>query len=122
MPSKPTTRQLNYLRSLATRTGQTFTYPKTRQQASAAINRLKHTRPSSRSEVRIDGKPIADQIQAGPIDAARVREHLRPRQQLSVVALDARRLGRCERTCWQRPGPSIDRGRDGVARNERDRC
>jgi hypothetical protein len=75
MPSKPTTRQLNYLRSLATRTGQTFTYPKTRQQASAAINRLKHTRPSSRSEVRIDGKLIADQIQAGPIDAARVREH-----------------------------------------------
>ena len=34
MPSKPTTRQLSYLRSLATRTGQTFTYPKTRQQAS----------------------------------------------------------------------------------------
>ena len=34
MPYKPTTRQLSYLRSLANRTGQTFTYPKTRQQAS----------------------------------------------------------------------------------------
>ena len=75
MPSKPTTRQLNYLRSLATRTGQTFTYPKTRQQASEEIDRLKHTRPSSRSEVRIERKLIADQIAAGPIHAARVREH-----------------------------------------------
>ena len=75
MPSKPTTRQLSYLRSLANLTGQTFTYPKTRQQASAEINRLKHTRPSSRTEVRIDRKLIADQIAAGPVDAARVREH-----------------------------------------------
>ena len=75
MPSKPTTRQLNYLRSLTTRTGQTFTYPKTRQQASEEIDRLKHTRPSSRSEVQIERKLIADQIAAGPIDAARVREH-----------------------------------------------
>ena len=60
---------------MATRTGQTFTYPKTRQQASEEIDRLKHTRPSSRSEVRIERKLIADQIAAGPIDAARVREH-----------------------------------------------
>jgi hypothetical protein len=75
MPSKPTTRQLNYLRSLATRTGQTFTYPKTRQQASEEIDRLKHTRPSSRSEARIERKLIADQIAAGPIDAPRIREH-----------------------------------------------
>ena len=74
MPSKPTTRQLSYLRSLANRTGQTFTYPKTRQQASAEINRLKRTRPSSRTEVRIERKLIADQIAAGPVDAARVRE------------------------------------------------
>jgi hypothetical protein len=29
MPDKPTTRQLSYLRSLANRTGQTFTYPTT---------------------------------------------------------------------------------------------
>ena len=75
MPDKPTSRQLNYLRSLANRTGQTFTYPKTRQQASTEINRLKHTRPSSRTEVRIERKLIADQIAAGPVDAARVREN-----------------------------------------------
>lgn len=75
MPSKPTPRQLGYLRSLATRTGQTFVYPQTSQQASAEIDRLKHTRPSSRTEVRMERKLIADQIATGPADAARVREH-----------------------------------------------
>jgi hypothetical protein len=47
--SKPTSRQLSYLRSLAHRTGQTFTYPQTSQQASAEINRLKNAKPSSSS-------------------------------------------------------------------------
>jgi hypothetical protein len=75
MASKPTKPQLSYLRSLANQTGQTFAYPKTRQQASAEIARLKHTRPSSRTDVQIERKLIADQIAAGPDDAARVREH-----------------------------------------------
>ena len=82
MPSKPTTRQLSYLRSLANRTGQTFTYPKTRQQASAEIDRLKHTRPSSRTEVRIERKLIADQIAGRPgrrRPRTRARD-LRPRE------------------------------------------
>ena len=70
-----TPRQLSYLKSLANRAGQTFTYPKTAAQASAEINRLKNTRPSSRTERRVEHKLIADQIQAGPLDAARVREH-----------------------------------------------
>ena len=38
--SQPTSRQLQYLRSLAERTGQTFTYPQTGAQASAEIQRL----------------------------------------------------------------------------------
>jgi len=75
MAQKPTSRQLSYLRSLANRAGQTFTYPTTTAQASAEINRLKNTRPSSRTERRVERKLIADQIQAGPLDAARVREH-----------------------------------------------
>ncbi|MGB0094050.1 MAG: hypothetical protein WBP81_16150 [Solirubrobacteraceae bacterium] len=74
-PTKPTKPQLNYLRSLAERTGQTFTWPKTFNQASAEIDRLKHTRRSSRTEVRVERKLIADQIQAGPDDAAHVHEH-----------------------------------------------
>ena len=71
---KPSSRQLAYLKNLANRTGQTFTYPQTSRQASAEINRLKHARPSSRTERYVERKLIADQIATGPLDAARVRE------------------------------------------------
>jgi hypothetical protein len=71
---KPTSRQLTYLKSLADRTGQTFTYPQTSRQASAEINRLKHAKPSSRTERYVERKLIADQIATGPLDAARVRD------------------------------------------------
>jgi hypothetical protein len=71
---KPTRRQLAYLKALADRTGQTFTYPQTSQQASAEINRLKNAKPSSPTERYIERKLIADQIASGPIDSARVRE------------------------------------------------
>jgi hypothetical protein len=71
---KPTSRQLAYLKSLADRTGQTFSYPQTSQQASAEINRLKRTQPSSRTERYVERKLIADQIATGPLDAARVRD------------------------------------------------
>jgi len=72
--AQATPRQLSYLKSLANRAGQTFTYPKTAAQASAEINRLKHTRPSTQTERHIEHKLIADQIQAGPLDSARVRD------------------------------------------------
>ena len=71
---KPTSRQFAYLKNLANRTGQTFTYPQTRRQASAEINRLEHTQPSSRTERYVERKLIADQIATGPLDAARVRD------------------------------------------------
>ena len=38
---RPTAKQLGYLRALAERAGQTFAYPRTRQQASAEIRRLR---------------------------------------------------------------------------------
>jgi hypothetical protein len=72
--NRPTSRQLSYLKALAERTGQTFTYPQTRRQASDEINRLKHTRPSTHTERRVEHKLIADQIATGPLDAARVRD------------------------------------------------
>ena len=71
---KPTSRQLNYLKALAERTGQTFTYPGTMADASAEIKRLKQTQASSRTERHVERKVIADQIATGPLDAARVRE------------------------------------------------
>jgi hypothetical protein len=50
---KPTLKQINYLKVLATRTGTTFTYPKTASQASAEINRLQQmkSRGSSFAEL-----------------------------------------------------------------------
>ncbi len=43
-PQPPSARQLNYLRDLANRTGQTFAWPKTKTQASREVQRLKNTR------------------------------------------------------------------------------
>ena len=74
MANKPTPRQLRYLKSLAERTGQTFTYPHTFADAGREIDRLKGVRPESRAERRIERKDIADQLATGPVDSARVRE------------------------------------------------
>ena len=70
---RPTRRQLEYLRSLASRTGQTFAYPRTRGQASHEIQRLKRAQSSTRAERSIERKDIADSIARGPEDAATVR-------------------------------------------------
>ena len=63
--SKPTKPQLAYLRSLADRTGQTFTYPHTFDDASAEIDRLRRVAPQSPSERRYERKLIADQVATG---------------------------------------------------------
>lgn len=73
MANQPTPRQLRYLRSLAQRTGQTFTYPHTSAQASREIIRLKQARPSSHAELEIE-RQIADAVAVGEQDAARVRD------------------------------------------------
>jgi hypothetical protein len=49
-----TSRQLTYLKALAERTGQTFSWPSTRAQASAEIARLKRTPGSTRTECAIE--------------------------------------------------------------------
>jgi len=69
---RPTRRQLAYLRSLATRTGQTFAYPLTRREASREIQRLKQIQPSYIDNALID-REIADAIACGDADATRVR-------------------------------------------------
>jgi hypothetical protein len=53
-PKPPSARQLNYLKALANRTGQTFTYPRTSSDASREIQRLKKVRPSSRIELELE--------------------------------------------------------------------
>jgi hypothetical protein len=72
---RPTRRQLAYLRSLASRTGQTFAYPHTRGEASREIQRLEQAEPSTRAERSMERKDIADAIARGADDAAAVRLH-----------------------------------------------
>lgn len=73
MANKPTPRQLRYLKNLAERTGQTFTYPHTSAQASQEIDRLNQARPSSYADLQIE-REIADAVAVGEQDAARVRD------------------------------------------------
>jgi hypothetical protein len=58
-PKPPSARQLNYLKALAHRTGQTFTYPKTSTDASREIQRLKAVRPSSLIERELERHDLA---------------------------------------------------------------
>jgi hypothetical protein len=76
MPSKPpTSKQLAYLRTLAERTGRTFAWPRTSQEASAEIRKLGAAEPDTRLERRIEHDEVADAIAAGPADDAKVRRH-----------------------------------------------
>jgi len=70
--TRPSGKQLAYLRALAERTGQTFSYPRTRRQASTEIRRLRAEKPTTRVERRIERREIANAIADGPADAARV--------------------------------------------------
>ena len=72
--TKPTGKQLRYLRQLADRTGQTFTYPKTGRQASDEIKRLKAQTRSSHTERRRERHEIADASASGPKRGAAIRE------------------------------------------------
>jgi hypothetical protein len=71
---RPTARQLAYLKALAQRAGQTFTYPRTVSEASAEIARLRATRPDSAAERNSETKQTrADVQQFG--DDCTVRPH-----------------------------------------------
>ena len=59
---------------MADRTGQTFTYPHTFDEASAEIDRLKGVAPQSRRERRYERKLIADQVATGLNNTAFVRD------------------------------------------------
>lgn len=71
-PKPPSPRQLNYLKALAARTGQTFGWPQTSAQASREIQRLKNTRPSSNVERAIERLGDTSAIEAAQ-DAAAIQ-------------------------------------------------
>lgn len=54
----PTRKQLAFLRSLAQRTGTTFTYPRTRGQASREIGRLLAVPRSTQLDIRMDAASV----------------------------------------------------------------
>jgi hypothetical protein len=72
---KPTSRQLNCLKSLATRTGETFAYPQTRAQASTEIKRLLEAKPTSLGDRQRERSDLQRDLAERPGDAAAVREH-----------------------------------------------
>jgi hypothetical protein len=73
--TQPSAKQLTYLRALAKRTGQTFTTPRTSQDASVEIRRLKATPPESRVERTIERNEIAAAITGGRHDSTRVTQN-----------------------------------------------
>jgi hypothetical protein len=70
----PTRRQLQHLRTLAMRTGQTFVPPTTKRQAAATIERLQEATPSSRVERYLDHKAVWDRDTNRAPSLAAVRE------------------------------------------------
>lgn len=71
--TRPTARQLAYLKALAHRTGQTFAYPQTAGEASTEIARLQATRPDAPAQrnreikrTRADVQQLGDDCAARP--------------------------------------------------------
>jgi len=69
----PTRKQLAYLRSLANRSGTTFTYPRTSSQASAEIKRLQALGQSSQADRTREQRAVQRDLAERPNDDAKVR-------------------------------------------------
>jgi hypothetical protein len=61
-PKPPTRSQMSYLRALANRTGQTFTYPRTSFQASQQIRRLKTVTDSGMTIAELETEYTAREL------------------------------------------------------------
>lgn len=70
----PTPRQTSYLRDLALGRGQSFSYPKTFEEADREIKRLLKVKRTGSADRRREARAIsADMARGG--DSARVRDH-----------------------------------------------
>ena len=72
-PEAPTRKQLRCLRALANATGRTFTYPKTKAEASDQIDRLKRRQRATRGERQAEREHASNATDA--TYATRVRDH-----------------------------------------------
>ena len=122
MAAKPTSRQLNYLRALANRTGQTFTYPRTRREASREIERLKRRSPARASSA-------SSSARTSPTQSLAAKRTPRASSQAKSPATDPTVGGRirCEPVPVAASGNAgsdglagCARGGDGIGRNVRD--
>jgi hypothetical protein len=68
----PTARQQRYLRQLALQRGVSFVVPKTRAEASRAIDALKRRRPEPVADRRREVRAVQDDMARNRGDAARV--------------------------------------------------
>jgi hypothetical protein len=71
---KPTSKQLNYLRVLADKTGTSFAYPQTINDASIEIRRLKALPRSGAGDAQRERHAVQRDLQSRPEDATAVRE------------------------------------------------
>jgi hypothetical protein len=72
--TRPTSRQLAYLNDLAIKAGQSFSYPRTRAQASAEIKRLKAAKRTSASDRRRETHQLRRDFAERRGDASSVRD------------------------------------------------
>lgn len=70
---KPSAKQLRYLRSLAERCGESFSYPATAAQASAEINRLKARRRTPQADHRREVAEVRRAMASRGGDASAIR-------------------------------------------------
>lgn len=68
----PTARQQRYLRQLALQRGVTFVVPKTRAEASRAIDALKRLKPDTAADRRREIRAVQHDLATRPGDAAKV--------------------------------------------------
>ncbi len=74
--SPPSARQQRYLSQLAVQRGVTFVVPKTRAEASRAIDALKRRRPEPVADRRRELRAVQDDLARGRGDDARILEGL----------------------------------------------
>jgi hypothetical protein len=115
---KPTKRQLNYLRALAQRTGQTFTWPATADDASAEIKRLQRTTATPRADRRREDREVRNAVATAHGDAAAVRaSEISGYGSTATWARD--RVGEKPAEPKSKPGKRVELGRYSIAEGER---
>lgn len=74
-PRKPTPKQLRYLKDLALRTGGSFAYPQSLEEADREIKRLRRAKRTPTADRRREARELSREMAERRGDAAAVRAH-----------------------------------------------